>query len=225
MATREDELSALAGETILIAGEYKNAGWLWGARIINGQAGGFRLIPANYIEYLPEHPPVLSQTRSIHTAVSSLGAQSMSAQAASHFSQGEPAQKARPSPSVADSDVHAAGVPASSTYYHPHPQPPAVHQAQHVLNGSAAGASGLHPPNPNGVLGSSAGLASAAPLLAAAPAADSGRGRERAVEAWDGEDGAAAHGGGAAETVVGDPDDPFLDGMYEDENGQASVCC
>ena len=81
----------------MIAGEYKNAGWLWGARIINGQAGGFRLIPANYIEYLPEHPPVLSQTRSIHTAVSSLGAQSMSAQAASHFSQGEPAA-AEPAP-------------------------------------------------------------------------------------------------------------------------------
>ncbi|KAJ1483468.1 hypothetical protein T484DRAFT_1800251 [Baffinella frigidus] len=50
VGTREDELTAKAGETIVIAGEYKNAGWLWAYKM---QPAGqpppqYKLIPANY---------------------------------------------------------------------------------------------------------------------------------------------------------------------------------
>ena len=56
-ATRDDELSAAAGETIIIVGEYKNPGWVWASRIgQNGQAtGGYRLCPANYFLILQQH--------------------------------------------------------------------------------------------------------------------------------------------------------------------------
>jgi hypothetical protein len=57
-ATRDDELSVAAGETIIVAGEYKNPGWVWASRInSNGQAtGGYRLCPANYLLFVK--PPV-----------------------------------------------------------------------------------------------------------------------------------------------------------------------
>jgi len=56
-ATRDDELSAAAGETIIIVGEYKNPGWVWASRIgQNGQAtGGYRLCPANYFLIVQQH--------------------------------------------------------------------------------------------------------------------------------------------------------------------------
>lgn len=210
-------MSAMAGETILIAGEYKNAGWLWGARIINGQAGSFRLIPANYIEYLPEHLPAPPQTRSIHTAVSSLSTQSTaSAQQPAHFPQGEAAHKGRPSSSAPEPTETQRD--AAALAHHTHPTSHA-HLPQHLLSASAPGVGLLQPPNQTAVLGSSAPV----PAIAAAAAAEAHRDRERPpAEAWD---GGGDGGDGGAGAVVGDPDDPFLDGMYEDENGQASVCC
>lgn len=58
-ASREDELSAAAGDIIIIAGEYKNPGWVWASHVgLNGQAAGdYRLCPANYFTLLQPPPP------------------------------------------------------------------------------------------------------------------------------------------------------------------------
>ena len=52
-AARDDELTAKAGDELLIAGNYKNQGWVWGAHIANGgePVMPYRLVPANYIQY------------------------------------------------------------------------------------------------------------------------------------------------------------------------------
>jgi len=235
VATREDELSALAGETILIAGDYKNAGWLWGARIINGQAGGFRLIPANYIEYLPEHSPVTGLTRSVQNLGVQSTTQTTPAQAA-HAQQGDSPHKIRAVPlSIVDQLEYT---PAISTHYlHGHAANPNTlpHHPPHLLGATSSGSSILTPSssflptnlNPSTALGSiihSTTTASAGNPIAAgpAPASDAHRQRERAPAAWDDD---AADGAAYGVDTVGDPDDPYLDGMYEDETGLASVCC
>jgi len=60
-ASREDELSAAAGDPIIIAGEYKNPGWVWASHVgLNGQAAGdYRLCPANYFSLLQPPPSSL----------------------------------------------------------------------------------------------------------------------------------------------------------------------
>lgn len=61
-ASRDDELSAAAGETIIIAAEYKNPGWVWASRLgPNGQpSGDCRLCPANY--FLLVNPAIANDT-------------------------------------------------------------------------------------------------------------------------------------------------------------------
>jgi hypothetical protein len=61
-ALRDDELSAAAGETIIIAAEYKNPGWVWASRLgPNGQTSGdCRLCPANY--FLLVNPAIANDT-------------------------------------------------------------------------------------------------------------------------------------------------------------------
>lgn len=53
VAARDDELTAMAGDELLIAGDYKNQGWVWGTRIaaVGGATMPYRLVPANYIQY------------------------------------------------------------------------------------------------------------------------------------------------------------------------------
>jgi hypothetical protein len=251
VATREDELSALAGETILIAGDYKNAGWLWGARIINGQAGGFRLIPANYIEYLPEHPPVTGLTRSVQNLASN-GVQSTAqttSTSATHAQQGDSPHKIRAVPLSAE--IRAVPLSAvdqleytpalSNHYLHGHAANPSTlpHHPPHLLGSTTSGSSIHIPPssflptnlNPSTALGSiihstttpAAGNPIATVAGPAPAASDAHRQRERApAAAWDDDN---ADGAAYGADAVGDPDDPYLDGMYEDETGQASVCC
>ena len=69
-ATRDDELSVAAGETIIVAGEYKNPGWVWASRInSNGQAtGGYRLCPANYLLFV--QPPAHDSEAPVAATVS-----------------------------------------------------------------------------------------------------------------------------------------------------------
>jgi hypothetical protein len=52
-AARDDELTAKAGDELLIAGDYKNQGWVWGAHVTNGgePVMPYMLVPANYIQY------------------------------------------------------------------------------------------------------------------------------------------------------------------------------
>jgi hypothetical protein len=108
------------------------------------------------------------------------------------------AAAAAPEPAEHPSQVAAPGPhhpPIPHTFHHPHP-------------------SGGPPPLLLGVHG---GAAPPPPV-----AGDGAASRER-ERAWvdDGPDGAGDAGGQA----VGDPDDPYLDGMFEDEGGFASVSC
>jgi hypothetical protein len=113
----------------------------------------------------------------------------------------------------------------------------------HLLGSTSSAASSIPTPlssfpptslNPSSALGSiihSTATASSNPVGPAPAPSDAQPERERApAPAWDdGTADGAAYGVDAATYgaayVVGDPDDPYLDGMYEDETGLASVCC
>jgi hypothetical protein len=107
-ATRDDELSAAAGEAIIVAGEYKNPGWVWASRIgPNGQAtGGYRLCPANYFLFAqqPAQPS------------SSLGAVGQQSQLPISMQQQQPAHQQLPSSmSISLPSQLSAAAPASAS--------------------------------------------------------------------------------------------------------------
>ncbi|MGB1593204.1 MAG: hypothetical protein ACPIOQ_10665 [Promethearchaeia archaeon] len=63
-AGREDELSAVAGERIIVGGEYKNPGWVWAAHLApSGEKqplDGWKLCPANHLAWI--HPSTSAAT-------------------------------------------------------------------------------------------------------------------------------------------------------------------
>ena len=129
--------------------------------------------------------------------------------------------------------------PISTHYLHAHAANPNTlpHHSPPLLGSTSSGSSILTPRstflptnlNPSTALGSimhsTANTSAGNPISAntgpgpapAATASDAHRDRERAAPApaWDDYEVG----------TVGDPDDPYLDGMYEDETGLASVCC
>jgi hypothetical protein len=137
------------------------------------------------------------------------------------------------------STVEQRNYPA--THYPAHNPNPLPHHSPPLLSSITSGSSILTPrsripptnSNPSTSLGSTmhstaisaAGNPTAAMAAPASPSlatseSDARRERQRApAAAWN--DNGAAYVGGA----VGDPGDPYLDGMYQDETGLASVCC
>ena len=209
IATREDELTAMAGEVILIAGEYKNAGWLWGARIINGQTGGFRLIPANYIEYQPDFAPNRS-TSSLNSSTLNAPSNPSSLQTSTTLSSAHSAT--HPVASTQGQGLHDVNMSKSH-------RPPFLHGE--FQNHAGTNSSMLNPAPPMIPGTAMNGQAPANVHHAGFPPTDEVKERERSSAPRDLGDMPPD----SAAPCTGDPEDPFLDGMYEDESGLASVCC
>ena len=112
-ATRDDELSVAASETIIVAGEYKNPGWVWASRInSSGQAaGGYRLCPANYLLFIqpPGHdaqPPVADAGSQLPVSMQHQHYQQLPASASTSSTSN---LTSCPKPTVAPNGLGAAG--------------------------------------------------------------------------------------------------------------------
>eukprot|EP00961_Rhodomonas_salina_P101373 1364070-Rhodomonas_salina.7 len=96
-------MTAKAGEVIVITGEYKNAGWLWGSKV---SAAGVAtssslLVPANYIAYLA--PTQTAPAPSNPSLPTSLSASSRPTPMHSSLSQSAPREMPTTGPSSASS--------------------------------------------------------------------------------------------------------------------------
>jgi len=120
-ATRDDELTAGAGETIVVAGEYKNPGWVWASRVgPTGQAtGGYRLCPANYFLFVQQpvqdtETPCVAPLPHLHTPQQQHHTQQHQQQHAAHSLatklSAAPLQASMPSHWPSSSTVGAANV-------------------------------------------------------------------------------------------------------------------
>ncbi len=199
----------MAGESILVAGEYKNPGWVWAARLLaGGQPSTYRLVPANYITYADSNlnksgsgmdssmdkraSPLLTSTSapsnnlpSSTSVVSSRASPLLpSATAMQAPATAAPIQPAATS-SVVDT-VRTPGVPAAET------------AVQHQVS-----------------------LFNDADLLKESNRAMVPSGMSSKNEFVDDDGGLQ----GSGMQLVGDANDPYLDGMYEDERGLISVNC
>jgi hypothetical protein len=202
IATREDELTAMAGESILVAGEYKNPGWVWAARMLaGGQPSTYRLVPANYITYTDSNlnksgsgmdssmdkraSPLLTSTSGAPSnnmpSSSSMGSSRASPLLPPASAMQAPAAAA-PFQPAASSSVAMPVVPAGET--------PMQHQVSLFSDADSSKSTG-----PSGMSSKN-------------DSAD--------------DDGLFQ---GSGMQLVGDANDPYLDGMYEDESGLISVNC